>query len=162
MPFLERPWCERLGTPFAQDLGPGLISPEAFANPPVFYRARAVARYEDGLTGNRVHNLKYGDRLELAAAMGLWMARAGAELLADADLVIPVPLHRRRLFQRRFNQAAALAQVVGKQSNVRFDPMALIRVKATTPQVGLTRAQRAENVEGAFRVADEAKSRIKN
>jgi ComF family protein len=160
MPFIERPYCERLGTPFAQDLGPGLISPEAFANPPVFNRARAVARYDEGPARDLVHNLKYGDRLELADAMGRWMARAGAELLADADLVVPIPLHRKRLFSRRFNQAALLAQVVAAQTGRTSDPFALARVKATTPQVGLTRAQRADNVQGAFRVPDEAKLRI--
>ncbi len=162
MPFIERPYCERLGTPFAQDLGAGLISPEAFANPPVFHRARAVAKFEDGPVRDLVHNLKYGDRLELAGTMGLWMARAGAELLKDANLVVPVPLHRRRLFARRFNQAAALAQTVARQGSLPFDPLALVRVKATTPQVGLSRPQRAENVQGAFRVADEARLRIKD
>ena len=160
MPFIERPWCERLGTPFAQDLGSGLISPEAFANPPVFRRARAVARFEDGPARDLVHNLKYGDRLELAASMAAWMARAGAELLGDADLVVPVPLHRRRLFSRRFNQAALLAQTVAAQAQKAFDPLALMRVKPTPPQVGLTRAQRADNVQGAFRVPEEARLRI--
>ena len=160
MPFIERPYSERLGTPFAQDLGPGLISPEAFANPPVFNRARAVARYDDGPARDLVHNLKYGDRLELADAMGRWMTRVGAELLAEADLILPVPLHRKRLFSRRFNQAAALAQVVAAQSGKPFDPLSLVRVKPTTPQVGLTRAQRADNVQGAFRVRDDAKPMI--
>src|SRR5262249_55740268 len=112
MPFIERPFCERLGTPFEHDFGPGLISPEAMANPPVYGRARAVARFEDGPARQLVHRLKYGDRTELAAPMGRWMARAGAELLVGADLLVPVPLHRRRLFQRRFNQAALLAQKI--------------------------------------------------
>ena len=83
--FIERPYCERLGTPFAQDLGAGLISPEAMANPPVFGRARAVALFEDGPARQLVHRLKYYDRTELAAPLGRWMARAGAELLAGAD-----------------------------------------------------------------------------
>lgn len=159
MPFIERPYCERLGTPFAQHLGDGLISPEAFANPPVFHRARAVARYE-GPARELVHNLKYGDRLELAAPMAEWMARAGAELVAEADLIVPVPLHRRRFFQRRFNQAATLAQVIARRGGKPFDPFALARVKKTRPQVGLTRAQRADNLQGAFRAPEDARLRI--
>ncbi|MEI9915503.1 MAG: double zinc ribbon domain-containing protein [Methylovirgula sp.] len=100
--FIDRPYCERLGTPFAYDLGvPGLQSPEAMANPPVYQRARAVARFEDGPVRVLIHRLKYGDRMELAKPLGLWMARAGAELLAEADLLIPVPLHRRRLIWRQ-------------------------------------------------------------
>ena len=160
MPFIERPFCERLGTPFEHDLGPGLISPEAIANPPVYGRARAVARFEDGPARQLVHRLKYGDRTELAAPMGRWMARAAAELLPGADLLVPVPLHRRRLFQRRFNQAAVLAQAITALSGVPSDPLVLRRVRQTSPQVGLTRAQRADNVQGAFRVAPEDRPRI--
>jgi ComF family protein len=149
--FIERPYCERLGTPFAIDLGAGLISPAAMADPPVFARARAVCRF-DGTARELVHRLKYGDRLELAITLGRMMARAGHELLAGADLVIPVPLHRTRLWSRRFNQAAALAQVVARQGGVALAPAALARVKRTRQQVGLTRAQRADNLQGAFRV----------
>jgi len=160
MPFVERPFCERLGTPFTHDLGQGLISPEAMANPPVYGRARVVARYEDGPARQLVHRLKYGDRVELAAAMGRWMARSGADLLSDADLLVPVPLHRWRLFGRRFNQAAELAHVIAGISGVAADPLALRRIRPTRPQVGLTRAQRAENVQGVFRVEEAAKAVI--
>lgn len=145
-PFIERPFCERSGTPFGHDLGEGLLSPEVMANPPVWSRARAVARYEDGPARRLVHRLKYGDRLDLSANMGRWMARAGEELLRDAELLVPIPLHRWRLFSRRFNQAAALAGAVSNASGVPADPLALVRVRPTIPQVGLTRAQRADNV----------------
>src|SRR6478752_1615281 len=102
--FIERPYCERLGTPFAIDLGDGIVSPAAIAEPPAFARARAVCRF-DGTARELVHRLKYGDRLELAITLGRMMAQAGRELAADADLVLPVPLHRTRLWRRRFNQA---------------------------------------------------------
>jgi ComF family protein len=161
MRFIERPYCERLGTPFAQDLrAPGLISPEAMADPPVFGRARAVVRYDDGPARRLVHRLKYSDRLELARPLGAWMARAGAEILGEADLIVPVPLHRFRLTSRRFNQAAALAHFVSAVSAVPVDTQALVRVKQTPPQVGLSRPQRAGNVQGAFRVPEEAKPKI--
>ncbi|PZU93299.1 MAG: amidophosphoribosyltransferase [Chelatococcus sp.] len=151
MGFIERPYCERLGTPFAVDLGAGLLSPAAIADPPVFARARAVCRF-DGTARELVHRLKYGDRPELALALGRMMAQAGRELLSDADLVVPVPLHRTRLWSRRFNQAAALAQVVADIAHARHEPLLLLRAKRTRQQVGLTRAQRAENLQGAFRV----------
>src|SRR5918998_6448221 len=100
--FIERPYCERLGTPFAVDLGQPLLSPSAIADPPVFERARAVAEY-DGTASLLVHRLKYNDRPELARALGTMMARAGAELLAEADVIVPVPLHRWRLWRPPFN-----------------------------------------------------------
>lgn len=156
MRFIERPYCERLGTPFEQDLGPGLISPQAMADPPVYARARAVARFEDGPARRLVHRLKYSDRGELAKPLGRWMARAGAEILAEADALTPVPLHPLRLWKRRFNQAAALAHVVAQEAGKPCEPFLLARVKATRSQVGLSRAQRAENMQGAFRAPPEA------
>ncbi len=153
MRFIERPFCERLGTPFEQDLGEGLLSPQAIADPPVFRRARAVARFEDGPARRLVHRLKYSDRGELARPLGAWMARAGADVLADADAIVPVPLHPLRLWTRRYNQAAALARAVALRSGKPFEPQWLQRVKATRSQVGLSREQRAQNVQGAFRAS---------
>jgi ComF family protein len=160
MRLIERPFCERLGTPFQVDLGQPLLSPAAIADPPVFQRARAVAEY-DGTASLLVHRLKYNDRLELARGLGVMMARAGGELLTEADVIVPVPLHRWRLWRRRFNQAMALARVVSEEGQVRCDPFLLNRVKRTRRQVGLTKSQRQENLQGAFRVPDEAKARLK-
>lgn len=158
--LIERPYCERLGTPFALDLGIGsLLSPGAIAEPPVFGRARAVAIY-DGTARDLVHRLKYGDRLDLARLMGRMMASTGREVLDEAELIVPVPLHGLRLWRRRFNQSALLARAIGRIAGKPCELHALVRVKATRPQVGLTRAQRAANLQGAFRVADRARSRI--
>jgi len=155
MGFIERPYCERLGTPFDRDFGAGMISLEAAADPPAFSRARAVARYDSDRARSLAHRLKYYDRSELADPLGRWMARAGAELLCDADLLIPIPLHRMRLIARRFNQSAALAHVISRESAVPVEALALERVKPTPPQVGLTRGQRAANMQGAFRLREE-------
>ena len=153
MRFIERPFCDRLGTPFEHDLGEGLLSPQAVSDPPVFQRARAVARFEDGPARRLVHRLKYSDRGELAAPMGAWMARAGADVLAEADAITPVPLHARRLWTRRFNQAAALGREIARRAGKPFEPALLRRVKATRSQVGLSREQRVQNMQGAFRAA---------
>ena len=150
MRFIERPYCERLGTPFAVDLGTPLLSPAAAADPPAYARARAVARYEDAAR-RLVHRLKYEDAPELATAMGGMMARAGAGLLEEAEVVVPVPLHPWRLWRRRFNQAMALARVVAAARGLPCEPW-LARVRRTRAQVGLSRAQRAQNLQGAFLV----------
>ena len=156
MPLIEEPFCNRLGLPFAADLGPGLLSVAALADPPVFGRARAVARHE-GPARVLVHRLKFGDRLELALPMGRWMARAGAVLLGEADAIVPVPLHPVRLWRRRANQAAALGVVVSKASGVSLQADWLLRSKATRPQVGLSRSERGLNLQGSFRVPAAAK-----
>ena len=109
--LIEPPYCARLGIPFTYDPGPGLLSMEAIANPPAYDRARAAVRYDD-IARALVLSFKYGDRLDLAPMMGRWMARAGRELIAEADALLPVPLHWRRLWARRFNQSAALAGTI--------------------------------------------------
>jgi ComF family protein len=153
--FLERPWCEVMGTPFGHDMGEGFLSADAIANPPPFKRARAAVAYS-GMARRMVQGLKYNDRTDLAPWMARWMVRAGAELLGDADIVIPVPLHWRRFLSRRFNQSAELARAVATLSGKRFESSALRRVKVTRQQVGLGRSEREDNVRGAFHVPPEA------
>src|SRR3982075_2086195 len=116
--FIAPPFCPKLGIPFVYDPGPGLLSMEAIADPPAYQRARAAVRYDD-VARTLVHALKYQDRTDLAPAMGRWMARAGCELLEQADMLIPVPLHWRRGWRRRYNQSGALAAVIGRHSGVK-------------------------------------------
>src|SRR5690242_4037267 len=111
--FIAPPFCPRLGIPFVYDPGPGILSMQAIADPPAYARARAAVRFDD-VARALVHALKYHDRLDLAPTMGRWMAQAGRPLLADADALVPVPLHWRRLWARRFNQSATLAGVIAR------------------------------------------------
>ena len=157
--FIAPPFCPRLGIPFVYDPGPGLLSMEAIANPPAYQRARAAVRYDD-VARTLVHALKYQDRTDLAPAMGRWMARAGQELLDEADVLVPVPLHWRRGWSRRYNQSGALARVISRQSGVKLASEALRRVRPTEQQIGLSRPQRASNVQGAFKVAPDRKADI--
>jgi ComF family protein len=157
--FIAPPYCERLGIPFTYDPGPGVLSMEAIADPPAYRRARAAVRYDE-VARTLVHAFKYGDRLDLAPTMGRWMARAGAELLREADALVPVPLHWRRQWMRRFNQSALLAEVIGRTTGVPVTHTALKRVKATPQQVGLSQSARALNVQGAFRVPADGKAEV--
>jgi len=157
--FIERPYCPRLGIPFVYDPGPDMLSMEAIASPPAYQRARAAVRYDD-VARTLVHALKYQDRTDLAPAMGRWMARAGAELLTGADMLVPVPLHWRRAWRRRYNQSGALARIIARQSGVRVCGEVLRRVRATEQQIGLSRTQRATNVQGAFQVSPDRQVEI--
>src|SRR4051812_18969374 len=140
--FIAPPYCPKLGIPFVYDPGPGLLSMEAIADPPAYARARAAVRYDD-VARTLVHALKYQDRTDLAPTMGRWMARAGNELLEQADALIPVPLHWQRSWSRRYNQSGALARSIERQSGVKLLPDTLRRVRATEQQIGLSRPQRA-------------------
>ena len=157
--FIEDPLCDRLGTPFAFDPGPGIVSSPALAKPPVWQRLRAAVKFDE-TARTLVHDLKYRDHLNLAKLLASLMARAGADLLANADLVVPVPLYRFRLWQRRFNQAALLAAQLAAPDGPRFHPLLLQRTRATRAQVGLDFADRRKNVRNAFLVPDERLSEV--
>jgi ComF family protein len=158
--FISRPYCERLGIPFVYDPGPGILSMQAIADPPAYHRSRAAVRFDE-VSRKLVHALKYGDRLDLAPMMGRWLAHAGREMLGEADALVPVPLHWRRGWARRFNQSAMLAASVSAISGVPVAPTALRRVKATAQQVGLSRTERAANIQGAFRVPPERRGEVR-
>jgi ComF family protein len=148
---LSDPVCDALGTPFPYDEGEGALSAEAIANPPTWSRGRAAVAFDDA-SKVLVHALKYNDRQEAGLAMARMMVSAGHRLLAEADVIIPVPLHRFRLWQRRFNQSAILAREIAGSSGKFCVLDALDRGKATRSQVGLDADERRKNVKGAFSV----------
>lgn len=159
--FIEGAGCAICGYPFGHDQGAGTLCGACLARPPVYDSARAVLRYDDASRA-LILALKYRDRLEGAASFGAWMARAGADMLAGADLVVPVPLHRWRLFSRRYNQAALLAQGVARAARLKAVLDLLARTRPTPPQVGRSRRARFANVRGAFAVRAAYRSEIRN
>lgn len=158
--FIEQPLCAVSGLPFAHDFGGHMVSAEALANPPAYDRARSACVHA-GVARQLVTRLKYNDRTDLGPWMARFMARAGRELLAEADIVVPVPLHWVRLWTRRFNQSAELARALSAQSGLPMDAGALVRRRRTRRQVGLTATQRQTNVRGVFVVPDEKRIAIK-
>lgn len=151
--FLAPPQCARCGVPFENIVPPdGTLCGGCLAHPPGYDRARAAFRYDDGSRG-LVLAFKHGDRTDAASAYGRWLLRAGADLVAGADVIAPVPLHWTRLFWRRYNQAALLAAALGRIAGKTVVPDLLVRRRRTPSQGTLTRAERARNVRGAFAVA---------
>ncbi|MFV0369486.1 MAG: ComF family protein [Hyphomicrobiaceae bacterium] len=157
--FIRPPLCERLGIPLPYDAGIQSVSAEAAAHPPIYARARAVARY-DGVMRDMIHDLKFHDRHDARKLFGRWMSETGRDLTVDADVVVPVPLHRFKLLRRRFNQSALLAAEVARNAHLPHAPLALIRTRTTTPQVGLTQVQRKKNVNGAFAVPPHSRATV--
>jgi ComF family protein len=151
--FISAPICEIYGTPFSTELGDGMISARAIADPPPYARSRAAVSYQ-GLALRFVHGLKFQDRQDNAGWMAGWMMRAAPELVAEADIIVPVPLHWQRMVTRRFNQSALLAQKLALHSEKRFAPLALKRIKPTITQRGLTAKERQANVARAFTVPE--------
>ncbi len=150
--FIERPYCARLGIPFPYDAGPDVLSAAALACDDPYDRVRSVALY-DGPVRDLVMSLKFAGRVSHAPMMAAWMARAGHELIAEAEMIAPVPMHWLRLARRHHNQAALLACHIKAGTNSRLVPDLLVRRRNTRPQIGLSASARARNLTGAFALA---------
>lgn len=159
--LISAPLCDRCGVPFASasQAGADALCPACRAHPPVFRQARAALRYDEHAR-RLILPLKHADRVELAPVLAGMMLRAGAVLLARADVLVPVPLHRRRLFRRKYNQAAVLAFALGRISGGRVLPDALMRTRATAPLDEKTPEERAREVAGSFQVRPTRQGRI--
>ncbi len=159
--FVSDPCCFRCGVPFPMVALGGLeqLCPACGLLPPVFGQARAALRY-DRQSRKLILPFKHADRTDLAAALAPQMLRAGAKLLARADMLVPVPLHRRRLFQRRYNQAALLARAVARLADLPMHPDVLIRIRATASLGDKSAEARAAEVQRAFTVRQSRAARI--
>lgn len=150
--FITTPQCAACGLPFEIDAGSDIRCGECLAHPPRFATARAAMVY-DGPARDVLLALKHGDRDFLARAMSPAMARVGAAMLGDGAVLVPVPLHRWRLWRRGYNQAALLAVAIARRTGNPLAVDALQRVRNTSSSRGMSRSQRAANVRGVFRVA---------
>ncbi len=146
--FIDEAVCDGCGSPFDHPLGAGVRCPACLAKPRLFSRARAACLYDEH-SRDLILQLKHADRTELAGVLAAWIGRAAAELLEDCDAVVPVPLHRLRLFRRRYNQAAELARPLARRFRRRYLPDALVRRRADT-QAGKSASGRRRTVAGAF------------
>ncbi|MGX5714038.1 double zinc ribbon domain-containing protein [Sphingopyxis terrae subsp. ummariensis] len=158
--FLDGPACARCSVPLPTAL-PGVASEcgACLADPPPFDGAPAALAY--GPVARTVAlRLKYGRRLGHARLMARLMARPFEALAGEAEpLLVPVPLHRWRLWSRGFNQAALIADELARLTGAAHDPHLLVRRKATAALRGKGRREREKIVAGAFALAPDAKTR---
>jgi ComF family protein len=155
--FLDGPGCACCGLPFAVALEGESFCAGCLAKPPAFDKARAILAYDDN-SRSAILALKHADRLDLVPGFSRWLSRTGRTLLEDCDLIVPVPLHRFRLWRRRYNQSAELARRLAGEWKRGYDPFALVRPRATASQGAMSGAKaRRRNVLGAFKVPDPAK-----
>ena len=159
--FITEPFCRRCGVPFAHagQAGPARLCHTCLAHPPEFAAARAALRY-DAQSKQILLPFKHADRTETARALARLMARSGADLLQRADVLVPVPLHRRRLIARRYNQAALLALALARIAARPAMPDALSRVRPTVALGDRRAAERIAILEDAVAVRPNRAARI--
>lgn len=157
--FITPPYCATCGDPFEVAQADGSLCGKCLATPPK-WSARAAFAYE-GAARDTVLKLKHGDQPHLARLMSTAMSRAGSEMLNQPDaLIVPVPLHRWRLWQRGYNQAAELARAIARLSGVELLVDGIERRRSTQPSGGLNPSERRANVRAAFRVPSARRGRI--
>lgn len=155
--FLDGPACACCGLPFPVALEGENFCAGCLARKPAFDTARAVMVYDDK-SRTAILALKHADRLELVPGFARWLGRSG--VLPECDVIVPVPLHRFRLWQRRYNQSAELARRLAQGRGIAADPFALVRTRATSSQGAMASAKaRRRNVQRAFQVPDPARIR---
>lgn len=159
--FIAPPCCVACGMPFDVPVEGDVLCAECLTTPPVYRQARSAMIYDDASKGI-VLGFKHGDRLHAVPAMATWMHRAGASILEQADVLVPVPLHRWRLWRRRYNQAALLAQALGKSTGKPVGVDVLRRGRATLVQGHMRREQRIKNLAGSINVNARQTGIIKN
>lgn len=157
--FLRDPACSICGYPFDYEIGDDALCPGCIAAKPAYSHARAVFAYDDS-SRKLITGFKYGDKTHAAPILANWMVSRGQSILNEADILIPVPLHWRRLFTRRYNQSALLTQQLGQITgkNILLDGLA--RTKHNPPQASLSLKERKKNVQGAFTVPTKHRNRL--
>lgn len=158
--LLGPPCCRLCGYPLPQTVAEAPLCGACAVEPPIYDRARAALRYDDGARG-MILRFKHADRTDIAGTFGRLLQTAGAELLADSDLITPVPLHRWRLLQRGYNQSAMLAHALQRTTGTPMIPDLLQRIAATASQQGLSGSQRQQNIKAsAFRLHPWHRSKV--
>lgn len=152
--FIDDPVCARCGAPFAIDYGAGAECAACIAEPPAFDRARAAVLYQEA-SHKLIVSFKHSDRTELVPLFAAWLARAGAPIIGSGTIIVPTPLHPRRLLSRRYNQAALLAGALAEKTGLPVSH-ALRRTRKTPPQQALSAEARKRNVAGAFVVREKS------
>ncbi len=149
--FTSAPFCVCCGTPFDFDVDDDELCGDCAHEAPIFDSARSALLYGD-MSRNLILGFKHGDKTHMVQSFVPWLMRTGADILGQADLIVPVPLHRWRLLSRRYNQAALIAGALSKESGKPYSVTLLRRLRATPSQGHLKTAERMENVRSAFDV----------
>ena len=158
--FIDDPCCTACGFPFEFEQGQEALCIRCHAHTPGFDHARAAITYDDS-SRKLILDFKHGGRTDGVKFFAAQMLRAGRQMLENADMLIPVPLHQARLRQRRFNQAALLARAISQLNDIPYQTEILKRTKNTPSQGGQTFSGRRRNVSGAFGVNPEQKDLVK-
>jgi len=146
--------CSVCGAPLP--LKGSKICGQCLQKKPAFNKAKSTLIYNE-TSKKLILPFKHSDHLELAPLIAKWMILCGKDLIQNRDIIMPVPLHKRRLFKRKYNQSAILSKIIAKQFCKDYQPSILQRIKNTPTQGHLNFKMRQKNIKGVFSVVNSNK-----
>ena len=158
--FITEPFCACCGAPFDFEVDEGSLCTSCLTHPPVFETARGALKYNEA-SRDIILGFKHADKTHVVKAFVPWLKRAGGQMLGQADVIVPVPLHHWRIIARRYNQSALIAQALAQDTGVPTILDGLVRTRATHSQGRLKAKERFKNVRRAFVVKDNHAAYIK-
>jgi ComF family protein len=159
--FITSPFCQICGMPFSFEVGAETLCGSCIKETPAYDKMRVVAHY-GGAMRKLILPFKHGDKTELVSIFADWLHKAGQEIFGECDVIVPVPLHFKRLLMRRYNQAGLLANELSKKVNIPVDHFILSRHKYNSTQKDLSRKERFRNLQGAFQIKNKSYIKGKN
>lgn len=147
--FTTPPWCNTCGLVLEFDPGADGLCASCARQKPIFDRARSVFAYDEHSRA-LILSFKNRDRTDTAPTYARWLARAGADLLSDADMMVPVPLHWSRLYWRRYNQSALLALALARETGIKAIPDMLVRHQRTLSLGKMSPSRRRQTLKGVI------------
>lgn len=147
--FISDPCCEKCGYPFPSKQDSSLFCIACLQSPPLYQQGRS-ALYYDELIKSLIMRYKYGDATHLISLFTQWLSATNRDLIEKSDIIVPVPLHWRRLLKRRYNQTALLALEISKKYQKTYIPHLLYCPRNIQPQGTKTKSERKKNVYGKF------------
>ncbi len=157
--FISDPLCMTCGIPFDYQMGESFSCVTCLDFPPRFRKMRSAVIYNDA-SRQLIMNFKHGDMLQLVPLLSKWMFLAGQNIIHPNHLIIPVPLHKKRLLKRQYNQAALLANHIAKSAGIPKENEALVRIRYTESQGKKNHKERVKNIQSSIEVHPDFRTQL--
>ena len=149
--FIKEPFCNKCSTPFEFEVSDDDICLSCMKNKPLYIKSRSAVVY-DSEVSKIIFKFKFYDKLHLKRFMGKCMCRASSDIIDNIDILIPIPLHKKRLIYRKYNQSLLLANEIAKNSGKIVIHDFLYKIKYTVPQASLKQSERQTNLKNKFAI----------
>ena len=158
--FIQKPFCDKCSTPYENDIDNNSICINCLKNKPLYVKLRSSVVYNEYVK-KIISSFKFNDKTYLKKFISICMIKSSQDILNDIDILIPVPLHKKRLLYRKYNQSLLLCNEIGKLTNKKVICDFLVKKENTIPQVKLNQEERKKNLKNKFTINKKYFSNLK-